>query len=270
MNPIKKALDEIRFSIPREILNLVFSDKSYSWRQAPISIDEQITNSVIKNRVLVDCDLVGGAEVFVPLEGVPSELVNSYTTVYYIPKDRTQNRTINSVLSVTYVTSAAASMMGGHSGFNNCSVTPTLQTGQAMMNSFSPIPPVSTAKVQLIGENTIMIRDVAPPVGYGWVRCILSNDENMSHLQLRSIPDFCTMCLLACKAFIYNEYIVTLDRGQLYGGQDIGVVKQIIESYADANELYVAFRKEKWGKISFMNDMQSMERFIKLGIGGMR
>lgn len=270
MNPIKKAIDEIRFRIPREILNLVFQDTQYSWRNTPLALEEQITNKVLRARVLVDCDLVGGDEVFIDLEGVPQEMTNTFTTVYYIPKEKTQNRSINSVLSVSYITSAAAMAMAGHTGFDPCSVTPGLQMAQAMMNAHSPIPPVSTAKVQLIGENTVMVRDTAPPIGFGYLRCILSNDEALSHLQLRSIPAFCDLAVLACKAFIYNEYIVTLDKGQLHGGQEIGVVRNIIEGYSDAEELYQLFRREKWAKVAFMNDRETFERFIKLQIGSMR
>jgi hypothetical protein len=270
MNPIKKAVDDIRFRIPRSILNLVFQDQTFSWRNSPISLDEQIINKVIRPKVLVDCNLVGGAEIFVPLDGVPSEMTSDYTTVYYIPKEKTQNRSINTVLSMSYLTGAAIAALGGTTGFNSCSMTPSMIAAQAMMSSFSNIPPVSTANISLIGENTILVRDTAPPIGFGFLRCILENDDQMSHLQLRSIPDFSTLCTLACKAYIYNEYIVTLDRGQLYGGQDIGVVKQIIDGYADTSELYEAFLREKWQKISFMNDRESMTRMIKLQIGGMR
>jgi hypothetical protein len=270
MNPIKKAIDEIRYSIPREVLNLVFHNTTHSWRNTPVSLEEQITNKVIRARVMVDCDLVGGDEVFIDLSGVPQEMTNTYTTVYYIPKERTQNRTITAAIAVSYITSAAALAIAGNTGYDVCSVTPSLQLGQAMMNSHMPIPPVSTAKVQLIGENTIMVRDTAPPIGFGYLRCILSNDEALSHLQLRSIPVFCDMCVLAVKAYIYNEYIVTLDKGQLYGGQEIGVVRQIIEGYSDANELYRTFLTEKWTKVAFMNDRETFERFLKLNIGGMR
>lgn len=270
MNPIKKAVDDIRFRIPRPILNLVFQENSFNWRNSPISLDEQIINKVIRSKVLPDCNLVGGAEVFISLDGVPSEMTSDFTTVYYIPKERTQNRSINTVLSMSYLTGAALAALGGTTGFSSCSATPGVIAAQAMMNSFSMIPPVSTANISLIGENTVLVRDTAPPIGFGFLRCILENDEQMSHLQLRSIPDFSTLCTLACKAYIYNEYIVTLDRGQLYGGHDIGVVKQIIEGYADTSELYETFLRERWQKVSFMNDRESMTRMIKLQIGGMR
>ena len=57
MNAIKKALDELKFRIPREILNQIFTEKNFSYRTTPISVDEQVLSQVIKPRVLVDCNL---------------------------------------------------------------------------------------------------------------------------------------------------------------------------------------------------------------------
>jgi hypothetical protein len=270
MNPITKALDEIKFRIPRDILNEVFQKKNYSWRATPISVDEQILTQVIKARVLVDCNLVGGTEAFVSLEGVPQDRVENFISVYHIPKDMTQGRSIMSVLSISYISSSTMAMAPALQGFKPCSVTPPLLAGQAMMDAMGSMPITSSAKVQLIGENTIMVKDTAPPVGYGFLRCVLANDENMSHIQMRSIPDFCKLCELACKSYIYNEYAIILDRGQLFGGHDIGRFKEIVDGYADVEEMYQDFLKNKWQAISFMNDQESFERFIKLGIGSYR
>lgn len=270
MNPITKAVDEVKFRIPRDILKQIFQDKSYNWRSTPISIDEQILARVIRPRVLVDCNLVGGTEALISLDGADREVVDSYITIYRIPKDLTQNRSIMSVLSVAYMSSALGAGVAGLSNYKSCSVTPTLVIGQAMMDAFGPIPQTSTARVTLIGENTVLIRDTIPPVGYGYLRCILANDENMSHIQMRSIPPFCKLVELAVKSFIYNEYIVPMDKGQLYGGQELGVFKQIIETYADSEELYQEFLREKWAAIAFMNDNESFTRFLKLNIGGNR
>lgn len=270
MNPIVKSLDEIKFRIPKEILNQVFRDKSFHFRATPISIDEQILSKVIRSRVLVDCNLVGGTETILALDGVPFERVDTYVTVYHIPKDLTQGRSIMSVLSVSYMTPGMMAMAPAMQGFNPGSVTAPLMAGQAMMDAMSHLPICSTAKAQLIGENTVMIRDIAPPVGYSYIRCILANDENMSHIQMRSITPFCKLVELACKSFIYNEYIVTLDQGQLYGGHDLGKIKEIIESYSEAEEQYQEFLTQKWQAISFMNDRESFERFTKLMIGSYR
>lgn len=270
MNAIKKALDELKFRVPKEILDQIFKEKNYNYRITPISIDEQILSQVIKPRVLVDCNLVGGTEAFISLEGIPGEQIESYVSVYHIPKDRTQGRSIMSVLSVTYMSPSLNALAPAITGFKPCSVNPTMLAGQAMMDAMSSMPSTSSAKVQLIAENTVMIRDTAPAVGFGYIRCVLANDENLSHIQMRSIPDFCKLVELATKSFIYNTYIITLDRGQLYGGHDIGKFKEIVEGYADMEEMYQDFLKTKWQAISFMNDRESFERYTKLMIGSYR
>ena len=272
MNPITKALSDISYRIPREILIEVFAPKSYLWRDSPINYEEQIRNIVIRSRVMVDCDLVGGTEVLISLFGVPSYTVASdrLVTVYNIPKDKTQGRTIISVLSLAYVNGASAAYMNTANSFDPCTVTDMAVAGGAMMNAMGSLPVPSSAKIQLIGENTVMIKDTVTASGTGLLRCLLANDENFSHLQIRSIPYFTRLCELATKAYIYNEYIVRLDMGELYAGQNLGRIKEIIESYADANEMYKTYLKESWTKVALMNDRESWTRHLRLIMGGTR
>lgn len=270
MNAIAKAVSDLMFKIPPPILKEVFTDKKYSWRNSPITIDEQITNAVINARVLVDCNLVGGTEINIPLDGLPVERVDNFTNVYNIPKSLTQGRSIMSVLSIGYATSSLVSMAGGLGGVNSCSVTPTLTAGMAMMNSHSPIPVSSTAKVQLIAENTVMIKDISSSLGNSYLRCVLANDEQLSHIQMRSIPAFCKLVELATKSYIYNEMIIKIDQAQLSGGQELGKFKDVIELYADSEELYQDYLLKQWSSIAFMNDRESFTRLIKLQVGGMR
>ena len=270
MNCITKSLNEVMYRIPGQILREVFTDKLYRWRDAPISIDEQITNKVIRPRVLVDCNLVGGTEAFIPVEGLELEMIDNFTTVYHIPKDRTQGRSIMSVLSVSFTSHAFGQAAGGLSGISPNSVTPTLSAGMAMMDSFSPIPLTSTARVQLIAENTVMVKDTSPVISSSYIRCVLANDDNMAHIQMRAIPPFCKLVELATKSYIYNESIIKIDMAKLSGGQDLGKFKEIVETYADSEELYQEYLAKTWTGIAFMNDRETFTRFIKLGIGGMR
>lgn len=270
MNPIQKAIDELRFRIPREILRQVFRPVPLNWRATPVSTDEQILNTVIRPRVMIDCDIVGGTEVFISLEGLTPQVTDRLVTVYHIPKDRTDNRVITSVLSLTWVTATAAAYMSADANFKPCSVSPLMTAGQALLNAAGPTPTPSTAKVSLIAENTVMIRDTVGISGFGFLRCFLGNDENFSHLQIRSIPYFCRLVELATKSFIYNEYVIELDRGKVQGGYEIGKFKEIIEQYADAETMYQEYLLGTWSRTAFMNDREAHERFIKLQLGGLR
>lgn len=263
MSVISKALADIKFRIPREILNIVFIKRLQQWRYNPDSIDNQIMNEVIRPRVLVDCNLVGGIEVYIPFVGIPVERTNEYTAVYRFPKDRTQGKTINSVLSVSLTdpTRLAASAVTA-----TCQATPAMLMAQSVLDAVSTIPITSTAYVQLIGENTVMVRDSLIIPANAYLRCILANDEQLSHIQLRSYPAFSKLIEFAVKAFIYNSYIIELDIGELQGGHNLGKIKEVIESYSDAEENYQDWLLNVIQKVSYMNDKESFTRLLKLMI----
>lgn len=267
MNAITRAVDTVKFRIPRRILEEVFVERSARWRQAPKSIDECILEQVVRPRVLVDCNLVGGTEAFVYLDDIPYERMNDYTSVYRIPKTKTQGRSILSVLNITFADPTKVSSYGIAAGAQN---TTLLQAGQAVMDAYGALPVTSTHRVQLIGENTIMVRDtiVLPPDVY--LRCILANDENMSHIQMRSYQAFCKLVELAVKSYIYNDQIIELDIGKIRGGQEIGKFKEIVDGYADAEEQYQEYLTTTWQKVAYMNDNETFTRFVRSLVGGYR
>lgn len=267
MNALQNAVKDVKFRVPRPILEAVFLNQQQQWRQDPQTVDQRIMDLVIKPRVLVDCNLVGGAVVFVPLAGLTMNRVNQYTTVYRIPKHLTQGRSILSVLNITFADPTASANYGIAGG---CQSSQLLQAGQQMMEAMSQVPITSTAQVQLIGENTVMVRDTVlmPPNTY--LRCLVANDENMNHLQVRNYRHFSKLVEYAVKAYIYNEYIIPMDVGQLYGGHMLGRFKDVIDGYADCEELYQTYLAEKFQKVSMMNDLEAMNRHIQTLVGGRR
>lgn len=270
MNALIKAVDEIKFRIPKQILMEVFTDRDYFNRQAPVSIDEQITNKVLKSRVMVDCNLTGGAEVFIPLSDLIPQRPNDYTLVYRIPKDKTQGRSIMSALSVGYASQALSNAFMAFQNAKPCSVTPELQAAQNLYQSHAPIPLISGANLRLIAENTILIRGTSQLLSNGYLRAVIANDDEMSHLQMRSIPSFCNLAVLATKAYIYNEATINIDLAKLSGGMDLGKFKEIVDSYADAEELYQEYLHKTFSGVQFMNDEQTFNRFMAMMIGSMR
>lgn len=267
MNALRKALDDIKFVVPRPILDTVFVKRNSNYRIAAPSIDEQILNSVVRPRVYIDTNLVGGAEILVPLIGLQGEEVSTTDMVYRIPKNLTQNRSIMSVLNITYVD---PNSMVNAGGYGSLGVNVEQSAAQNLLDAVSPLPMLSTGRVTIIGENVVLVRDSIRIPSNSYLRCIVAQDEAMSHIQPRSYKAFCKLVEYAVKAFIYNEYIIEVDMGELRGGHNLGKFKDIIEEYADANELYETYLTEKWQKIAFQNDRESHTRFLKLIIGGPR
>jgi len=270
MSPIAKALDEIKFRIPEAILKEAFKQDNYSWRSVPISTDEIITNKVIRSRVLVDCNLVGGIETLINLVGLSPTTIDEITLVYHIPKDRTQNRTIVNALSVGYLNYTNAFNVAGVGSVTAQAGNDVLNAALAVMQSHSGAPLISTARVSLIGNNTIMVRDANRVITNNYLRCRLSDDEDMNGLQARSIPAFCKLVELAVKSYIYNTLIIKMGSAYLSGGQELGIFKSIVEGFADSEQMYQDYLVTIWRKVAMMNDTESYTRFLKLQIGSMK
>lgn len=267
MNPLMNAVKDVIFSIPRQILEKVFADQdNYRFAQ-PEPLESKILAAVIRPRVLVDCNLVGGTEAYIPLANCPVTRTSDYTSVYRIPKSLTQNRSIISALNVTFSNPAAVSNVNP---YVDASSSEMLNVAQQLLDSSGIIPITSTANIQIIGENVVMVQDTVILPANIYLRCILANDENMNHLQIRSYRPFAQLCVLAVKSYIYNQQIIRMDIGELYGGQQIGRFKEVVDSYSDAEELYQTMLKEKIQKILFMNDKTTMNRYIRMIMGGPR
>jgi len=276
MNAINKAINDVKYFIPREILDKAFIDRSYSYFNTEnTNIDEQIRQKVIKQRVIVDTNLVGGKQAVIPLSGLKLETFDNLTTIVHVPKVVTNNRTILSVLDVAFISAAMLNQQAGGYGAMQASNPvdgQALDNGAlmsamtAVMNAGGKLPVVSTADAELVGENTVMIRGVTL-VQNMFLRCMLSNDEELNDIHPRSIIDFSKLVELAVKSYIYNKLIVRLDTGEIFGGAQLGVFKTLIEGYADAEANYKDFLEQRWAKVTFINDHVGYRRFLRTLVG---
>lgn len=282
MNPIRKAIYEVRACIPRQILEKVFVDGSRYYRASlQNTIEDQIESLVIRPRVMVDCNLIGGQELLVPLAGLSQEHPLEYVTVIHIPKDRTHGRSINSVLNVSFFNSAAISgyvgsgvvgmgSLGGGTGYNGRDNSAATAISAGVMAALDKIPMTSTSRVQLIAENTILIRDGINIPNESFLRCVVASDENLSGLPMRSYRYFARLVEYAVKAYIYNELIIDIDVGELRYGQNVGVFKEIVSGYSDANQNYLDYLGSTVEKVLAQSDDERQLRHLKLLLGGNR
>ncbi len=267
MNPVHKMLDEVKYTIPMILLQETFKDNS-NWRSAPVSIDERIMNLIIRPRIMVDADLVGGMMIIIPLDGLQPEYIDNYSLIYKIPDDRVLNRTIISVLSIGYMpySNGFNSMGTSYGNIAPTSINDTASVNQRLADSYSSIPPISNAVVDLIGHNTVVIRDQFRVSAAYQLRAIVGNETNLNNLNPRSYHSFAKLCTLGVKSYIYNELIIRMDKGFLLGGQELGSFKNIVDGYADAEEQYQQYLHETYKSVAFMNDVQAFDRFLKLQI----
>lgn len=267
MSPIGKALDDIKHSIPPQVLQEAFKPERSDWRNViPTSIDEQILLRVIKSRVLVDTNLIGGGiTTVIDLSGLSPVFTDNYTTVFKIPRKLSSDRDILTALEVGYfpVNDLSGFIGAGVNTYSSRGMNSLTNGLQRVIDSFSTIPNMTTANVDLIATNTILIKDQYRMSGAYFLRCVISQDENLSNLNPRSYLVFSEICILAVKAYIYNTMLVKIDRAFLEGGQELGSMKNYIESLADSNEMYMTALREKWAAVAFFNDRESVTSYIK-------
>lgn len=266
MNIFSKVLDELKYRIPQQVLREAFRDNMQQWRQAPVSVDSLIMEKVIKPRVLMDANIMGGQSAIVSLEGLAPKYGDSGSIIYEVPASRVSNREIISVLSIGYLPfSSSFNSLGQAMGTMNPNAMSDLSSAALrVVDSISNIPVVSTATADLIGYNTVLIRDSARITGSFQLRCMLANEENLNNINPRSYAAFSALCEYAVKSYIYNNMLFRIDSAFLSGGQELGAMKSYVETLADAEENYQTYLREVWSKVAFVNDSNTYTRFIRL------
>lgn len=267
MNPIDKALSDVKFRIPKPILEKAFlPPKTFGGMhtRTPVSLDYRIREAVIDARVMVDCNLVGGKEVTVCLGTVEPQYLPEYKVVWRVPLSLTENRRITRVYSLIYGHGGAPV----HTGLYAFGASVYDDAASGLLASHSPIPNVSNAEIRLIGENTIMGNLHVKRSPHLYLRCMIENDAEFNHLPPASITSFSKLVTFAVKSYCYNTLILEIDRGELAGGADLGRFASVVEEYADAEELYQEFFEQQWRKVAIFADDAARKRHLGLVVGG--
>jgi hypothetical protein len=270
MNPIQKAIAEAKFQIPLEILQQAFAPIGVFGRPTAMNMDAIIREKVIDARVRVDCDLVGGTQLDIPLRGLQPEQVPlpsgspySWCLIYRIPMALTQNRVITRVLWLANTISPISGTYT-YASYNGSALT---NAAMGVMQSQAPIPSMSTARVDLIETNTVMVSDTNQWPYDCSLRCFVENARDMTQLPVGAYRHFAKLCVHAIKAYIYNSLIIKINSAELQNGQELGRFKEVVDSYADANELYQTYLEENWREVAAYADPVSARDWFRLPIG---
>lgn len=265
MNIVLKSIRDISFVIPKEILEAAFIPKRNAWSLKSVSVEQQLMDLVIRPRVLVDCDILGGTELYVPIGNLAVEQVDGRTLVMRVPKTLTQGRSIISADSILFNDPSRGSMRGISSTLDSGALASAITQ---LVDGVGKIPVTSTSNIDLIAENTIMVYDFIVFPSRSVLKCRIGNDENLSNIPVRAAPAFSLLIEYAVKSYIYNKLNVELDMGELFSGSQLGKVREVVDGYSDTEELYKTQRKEVIQKISYMADKRIMTNHIRLLVGG--
>lgn len=265
MSAVQYALDRICATIPPQIRKLAFNPPSrFGNFRAPISEQAGIREKVIYGRVMRDAELQGGREVYIPLINVNPEYQDNFRVIYRIPDEVTNGATIIVPLNVTF---GEGTIMGTtNMGMRGSS--PMLDAASGVLSSHLPIPLVSSAYLRLLGRNVVMIEDNLSVPRDIFLKAIVTYDEELSNISPRSWHRFGDLCVLGCKAYIYNEMDIAIDEGQIQGGYNIGRIRDRISEYADAEQMYQEFLKTQWPQVAIFSDFERRKRHLKMISGG--
>lgn len=259
MNAIQKALSEIKHTVPPEILQIGFVE-NYNRVNQITSLDERILNSVIRSRVMVDANLVGGVTLHVPVADCETNVTLYNEYIITVPRELTNYRSIVTLHSLLTNT-------GTGTALPSYQASPLISQAFNMYNSIGNINVIQTSRLELIGENVVLVQDPTQYIFNAVLKCAVEFDKNMSDIHPRYMRDFAKLCIYAVKAYIYNNFKVKLDQGYLYAGHELGTITEIIDSYSDQEEMYQDFLTNTFQKITFMNDRGNHNRFIQAQLG---
>lgn len=274
MSVIDKLIFEIKQEIPRPVLEVAFLKRMGRNHKYAGGLDWEIRNKVIDARIHADLGIMGSETINVPLARSEVQFLENqdYRTVVRIPKTLTKGRPIAEVIAFNYYYNmVAADLNNGWqaSSYNaqNCGNSPVMGAAQQILRSAAPAPVVSTANVELVGENVIVINDYMGKVQRGSMTVRLGQDPELSSWDGVAVFQLSIFTIEAVKAWIYANTFIDLDSGYLYGGAELGRIQNVIESYADANKNYQEMRVDMQ-MVNFTQDKARYQTFTRGLIGG--
>ena len=224
-NAIDLALTTITNEIPPDVLIYAFSQRTAE--EATWSVQQMVLDKVIQDRVLKDLNVHGGKLKHIVLlpkyrEHLRMDVHDAYMhtgpfSLYRIPPEEREG-------------------------------LPNLNTlGQAVLDShtFASSPP--KPNVELLSGDLVKLWPAQHSIIIWVMSCSIAYDKDFTNLNNSSLETFEELCLEATKAWIYNQTIITLDRGYVEAGYEIGELKRTIDTYSDSRQRYRELRDQMAG-----------------------
>ena len=261
MNAVQYGLSKIHLTIPNEVLVLAFRDPDPT-RDQLVSLDDKIMTNFIRPHVMQDMNVVGGIPINVDLSLCQIQWLRSNEYLMVIPKNLTNGQPIISVEEFVNAALAPNFTMN----YSNRE-SPLIASADKMYSNLSPSNVMQTTRIELLGENRVLISDPSISPIYGILRCTIAHNGNLENIPPKSYPAVAQLFILGVKSFIYNKLKVELDQGFLYGGHELSIITDIVNEYADAYTQYTEYLNTVWRKVSYLSNTDNAGRYVQMLLG---
>ncbi len=274
MSVIETAIEQIHMEVPYELLQLAFLPRRYdpSRRKifidgtTPVSIDAMIRDIIVEGYVGKRINRETGQDVDIPLRDLPSEHIDHWNSIYRIPDNLTRQRTITAVKKVTY----GNHRYGGVAATNCGGGSALMEATRGLAAPHSRPGLIGTAEVTIVGHNVVQITDVNRIQSDIILTCTVSHNTNFDDIPPASRHRFDELCVLATKAYIHTKLNINLDEGAINSGANNGRIREVVDGYQDAMQLYKDYMLEKWRPAAMINNKAQYRKIMGYAVGGRR
>jgi len=242
-NTLAYTMTEIFHSIPMEVMEIGFPQNPLG---PPTALSERVYTAVIVNRIALRCNLNGGKIKDITLHGNWWERTNNSVhtnisnlgnyAVYRIPPEERDNLPI---IGVNHISPPAFyGNVGYYGGPHSESGVTVPGNMDAMLSSHTGHNRVITPMAEVLSGDLIRLD---PPMHshQDWRLSVkIAYDEGFNNLNASAVEAFGRMAVAATKAYIYNTLVISIDRGYIMGGAEIGTIKDIVSEYREENARY--------------------------------
>lgn len=268
---ISKAIQRVKYEIPRQILKEAFKSPIYGKSKTrrfesieSTNIDDGIVTKVIEGMIRHNLSGVAGTTERLPLSAATKEILDPWNVIYRFDERSLGGKVITSVIELVY---------GLTQTYGTNSLGPLQQQGPRLMrmtrdiaNSNAGTMTTGSAYVEVIGGNAVLVSDVNLAAPHGYIVCTTSYDSRYNEIKPAYHRDFTELVVWATKAYIYNKLYIDVDEAVIRSGATIGAFKDVLDGYSDAINSFNDLIDNKWRKLSMLNDTLQMRDVAKLAM----
>jgi len=230
MNIIQESISNvILFQIPREVLQHALYIGRGPKQVDIATLGSKILSLIVKPRVLLDINLASANTKFVDIGDCTISEQDQYGMVITVPSNK----------------------IGGGSIVSPVSISSSVEMGIAHTN------------MELIAENTIYLHDVRNIDPNARLKCTVTYDPNLNNLPPGATKHISRLITDAVKSYCYNELRIRLGKGEIYQGAELTEIRNVIDTYSDAEANYQERQDTILGKLLFMSNESAMSEFTK-------